>query len=149
MNEQKQNRLVVADAGWGETIPKWILEEIETDRLMYGMCGIIKPGTEIVGDAEVIAYLYTLCLRVPVDHETAEIYIYLTAKLIKRKMGKEALQDFMKEKLEKGLTEYEKTCLNILRQDIYRARGGEIHAPLLDILKELKKEGKYNKEIRK
>lgn len=26
----KENRLVVADAGWAKTIPEWILEEIKS-----------------------------------------------------------------------------------------------------------------------
>lgn len=136
----KENRLVVADAGWAESLPEWILEEIKSERIMYGMVDIIK-GTETVGDAELLAYLYTANLRGPVSHEMAEIYIYLTAKVMQKSKGmdQDGMPDFMKDKLKKGLTEDEQRELNILKQDLYRKRGEEINNPLLNMLRELKK----------
>ena len=135
-----ENRLVVADAGWAETLPEWILEEIKQERILYGMCDILK-GTETVGDAEVLAYLYTANLRGPVSHEFGEIYIYLTAKVMQKSKGlkEDELPDFMQEKLKKGLEDYEKSELQVLKQDLYKKRGGKINSPLLDVLRELKK----------
>jgi len=139
----KENRLVVADSGWAETIPEWILEEIKQERMIYGMCDILK-GTETVGDAEVLAYLYTANLRGPISNEMAEIYIYLTAKVMQKSKGIkiDGMNYFMKDKFKNGLTDYEKSELNILKQDLYRKRGGKINDPLLNVLREFKKGGK-------
>ena len=136
----KENRLVVADAGWAEDIPKWILDEIKEERIIYGMMDIMK-GTKTVGDAEVLAYLFTANLHGPVSNEMVEIYIYLTGKVMKKSKGlkEDELPDFVREKLKKGLTEYEESELNILKQDLFRKRGEQINCPLLDCLRELKK----------
>jgi len=139
----KENRLVVADAGWAETLPEWILEEIKNERILYGMVDIMK-GTKTVGDAEVLAYLYTANLRAPMSHEFSEIYIYLTGKVMQKSKGLtgDQMPEFLQEKLKKGLTDYEKRELNILKQDLYRKRGEEIENPLLNMLRELKKGAK-------
>lgn len=136
----KENRLVVADSGWAESIPEWILEEIKQERILYGMADIMK-GTKTVGDAKVLAYLYTANLHSPVSHEMGQIYIYLTGKVMQKSKGlkEDELPDFVREKLKKGLTEYEQRELNILKQDLYRRRGEEINTPILDVLRELKK----------
>lgn len=133
-----QNRLVVGDAAWADMIPDWLLEEIKSERLIYGLAGIANPEAPKVGDAEVAAYLMTASMRAPIPHEYAEIYIFLTARLMKRR-GTELL-DFMAEKLEKGLTQYEEQTLKDLRNDIYRKRGGEIDTPLLNLMRAFRKE---------
>jgi len=134
---KKGNRLVVADSGWAETIPEWLLDEVRAERLTLGLGGLISPDCEKVGDAEVCVYLYTASLTVGLPHEDAEIYIYLTAKLMKRR-GQE-LPDFMAEKLERGFAD-ESRELEHLRNEIYSKRGGDISHPLLDAMRSLKKE---------
>jgi hypothetical protein len=123
---QTTNRLVVANSGWAESIPDWILEEIKTERLLYGIIGEDK-----VGDAEIVAYLYTASLTAPLTSETTNVYLSLTAELLK-KQGKE-VPDFMK----KELNEDEKRELERLRSDIGRARG-KVNHPIFEMLKELK-----------
>ena len=137
--KDRQNRLVVADAGWAKDIPEWILEEIKNERIINGMIGIMT-GKEEVGDAEVLAYLFTACMRSPVSHEFGEIYIYLAGKVMMKiqRIKEEDLPDCMKEKQKQGLTEDEKSELNILKQFLYKSRGGEIKTPLLDILRKMK-----------
>ncbi len=76
----KENRLVVGDVGWAETIPDWLLEEVKAERFFLGLGSLISD-CEKVGDAEACVYLYTASLRQPLDHYQAEVYIYLTAKL--------------------------------------------------------------------
>lgn len=49
------------------------------------------------------------------------------------------IPDFMKEALEKGLTDYEKRELESLRSMIYDKRGGEIEHPVLNMLRGMKK----------
>ncbi len=138
--KEKTNRLVVADSGWAKDIPEWILEEIKQERMINGLIGVIT-GKEEIGDAELLAYLFTACMRSPISHEYGEIYIYLTAKVMKRakKLKDEDLPDFCREKLKQGLNDSEKYELGILKQELYRLRGGKIKSPLLDVLRDLKK----------
>ena len=130
--------LVVADTAWADTIPDWLRAEIEADRMIYGLAGMIGKEVPLVGDAEVCAYLMTAALRAPLTHEATEIYIYLTAKLTQKREGVKLDKDFLK-KLEEGLTEWEQRELDELKSDIYRKRGGEISNPLLDTMREFKK----------
>jgi hypothetical protein len=136
--EMKKNRLVVGDSQWADVIPEWLLNEIRSERLVYGLASLFKPDAPKVGDAEVVAYLMTASLRAPMHHEYAEVYIYLTGKLV-QKQGRK-IEGFMTEKLERGLTRDEERVLQDLRHSIYRARGGEIDTPLLSAMRELKKE---------
>lgn len=134
----RENRLVVASKAWAETIPEWLLEEVKSERLMLGLLNMARPeSVQEVGNAEACVYLYTLGLEVPIHGAHAEIYIYLGAKLAKRR-GKQ-LAPFMEEKLQKGLTPDEERELKDLKGLLYTKRGGEIVHPLLDALRELKK----------
>jgi len=93
----RENRLVVADSGWAEDIPEWILEAIKSERIIGNMCNLIKPGSYVVGDAEIVAYLFTACLRHPIDRNSSEIYIWLCGNLMKKikKIKEENLPDFI------------------------------------------------------
>lgn len=142
--KQKENRLVVYPGGNSDIIPEWIFDEIKMERMMSGFANILgkNNGPDTVGDAEICAYLYTASLSTPMTHEYSEIYIYLVGRLMKRKQNNNKngnLPDFMEKKLEQGLTQDEERMLRILREEIYRKRGGEIQHPLFDVLKELKK----------
>lgn len=144
--KQEGNRLVVAPGGWHESLPEWLLDEIKTERIMSGFANLLGKG-EIVGDAEICAYLFTTSLSAPMPHNYNEIYIYLTAKVMTRSPdGKIIITDFMREKLDQGLTIDEERDLKRLREDIYRKRGGEIRSPLFDVLKDLKKKHSCSKQ---
>ena len=134
----KENRLIVADAGWAKSIPDWLKKEVESERLVSGLVDVLDKGQEEVGDAE--ACLYLLSLKQPVPHETAQIYIYLAAKLCKRQ-GIES-ESFMLKKLKDGLDHDEERELRILKQKLWTARGGKIKDPLFDMLKQIKKSSK-------
>ena len=142
MNKMKTqtNRLVVADSSWAETIPDWIKEEIKEERLIHGVGDIIN-GTETVGDAEVLAYLYTLNLKQNVSHEISQIYFYLCGKVMKKSLAfkNKELPDFIKKKLKQGLVDDEERQLKELKYDLYRIRGGKINSPLLNILRAFSK----------
>ena len=69
---KKENRLVVADIGWAESIPEWVKEAIREERMINGLIGIMS-GEEEVGDAEVLVYLYTANLRGPISHYLSEV----------------------------------------------------------------------------
>lgn len=138
MEKEKTNRLIVADSGWAETIPEWILKEIEAERMINGMVNITRKKKvedwETVGNAEVVAYLYTHSLRASMSTEFTNIYLYLTTKLMKDRKGVDVPDDIKTKKL----TQQEESELKILKQDIARVRG-KINHPLFDILNELKK----------
>ena len=133
----KENRLVVGNASWADTIPQWLLDEVKAERMVLGLASIVKLITK-VGDAEVLVFLMTSSLRAPLNHNYAEIYIYLTSKVM-RKRGVE-LEDFMEEKLEQGLTPDQERELKKLRDMIYDKRGGEISHPILNIMRNFGKE---------
>ena len=130
--------LVVGDMGWADTIPDWLRAEIEAERMVYGLAGIMGKEVPLIGDAELCAYLMTAALRAPLTHEYTEIYIYLTAKLTQKREGVKLDPDFQ-EKLDRGLTEWEQQELEQLKSDIYRKRGGEVRNPLLDTMRDFKK----------
>ena len=59
-----------------------------------------------------------------------------------QKLESKDLPDFLREKLNNGLSEDEKRELERLKSDLFRARGGNISHPLFDALKELSKRKK-------
>ena len=134
------NRLIVADAGWAETIPDWLKKEVESERMVSGFADALDKGQKEVGDAEACLYLYTLNLRQSVSHETGNIYIYLASKLCKRQGMK--LESFMEQKVKDGLQSDEERELIILKQELWTKRGGKIQSPLFDVLNQLKKRKK-------
>lgn len=140
MGKAKENRLVVADKGWAETAPEWLREEVKFERLAHGLASITSPTDNKVGDAEACFYLYTLSLRQAMGPELTNAYIYLGAKLMKRRKGGKPLPEFMEEALRRGLTEYEQRELDDLKRTLYQKRGGEISHPLLDAMRQLKRE---------
>ncbi len=139
-----ENRLIVADSGWAKSIPKWILEEVESERMINGMIKVVGKKKieewETVGDAEVVAYLFTHSLKAPMSTEFTNIYLYLSQKLMKRRKL-EIPEDIKKEEL----SEYEESELIILKQSIARVRG-KVNHPIFEILNELKKGKKISKE---
>lgn len=129
----KPNRLVVGDKSWIDVVPEWLLKEVENERMILGMFSLVNPSIDKVGDAEALVYMITASLHAPMPHEMVEIYAYLTAKILSKRGIK--LQEFLKDKLDKGLTEYEKEELKKLKETIYKVRGGEINHPFLDALR--------------
>ena len=130
--KRKENRLVVADAGWAKTAPKWLLEEVKTERMIFGLASI-KKKIEEVGDAEACVYLYTLSLRQPMIEQYTRIYLYLCTKLME-KQGKKVPEEIRVKELNK----YDNGQLKELKRDLYKKRGGEIQHPLIEMLKSFK-----------
>ena len=134
----KENRLVVGSMVWSDTIPDWLLKEVEAERMIYGLAGIIGKGPEAegeVGDAEVCVYLYTASLAAPMDSEMTKIYLYLTTKFMQKRKTT-VPKDIRVEEL----TRYEQSELSRLKRQLYSKRGGEINHPLFSMMKQLKKE---------
>ncbi len=129
----KQNKIVVADKGWAETIPEWLKKEVEGERLMNSMVAMMEGKEQKVGDAEACLYLCTLALSRPLDSDDCQIYMYLSTKLT----GRNNIQ-LPKELIVESLTEYQERLLNDLKYNLYKKRGGEIESPLLAMLKVFK-----------
>lgn len=130
--------LVVGDVGWADMIPDWLLTEIEAERMVYGLAGMMGKDVPLVGNAELCAYLMTAASRAPLTNEYTEIYMYITAELI-HKRGID-LEPFLQEKLDKGLMDWEQQEREQLKSDIYRKRGGEVKHPLLSAMRDFKKD---------
>ena len=135
MAKQKENRLVVGDAAWADTIPEWLLDEVKAERLIYGLASLTNGGRPQVGDAEVAVYLMTASHRGSLSSEHTSIYMHLVTRLF-RKRGKEVPEDIRREELD----DWEQHELKELQDMIYQKRGGEIHHPLLDAMRDLGKE---------
>ena len=134
MAKKKENRLVVGAREWADTIPEWLLDEVKEERLIYGLASLIGRGP-VVGDAEVAVYLMTASHRQILSSEHTNIYIYLVTQLFKKR-DKKVPESIRKEEL----SEWEEHELEELRDMIYQKRGGEISHPLLDTMRQLKKE---------
>ena len=140
-----KNRLVVANAGWGESLPEWLLKEIENERFFSSLAQTTAKGKltykELVGDAEVVAYLMTASLVAPMSRDYTEIYLYISARLMTKKgmMTEEQALETAGEIWKRGLDEYQRGLLNDLKYQLYRKRGGDIQHPLISLLKELQK----------
>lgn len=131
---KQENRLVVADKGWLESAPEWLLKEVETERLVQGFAALLDKSQETVGDAEACLYLYTLGLVQPMTHEYTQIYLYLASRLM-QKRGTKVPDDIKVVEL----SDYEQHELKDLKYQLYVKRGREIKSPLFDILREFKK----------
>lgn len=135
MAKQKENPIVVADREWAKDIPEWLMDEVKAERLVYGLASLMNGGRPQVGDAEVAVYLMTNALRQPLSSEYANIYAYLVTRLF-RKKGKQVPEDIRTEEL----TDWEEHEFRELKDMIYRRRGGEISHPLVEAMKQLKKD---------
>ena len=136
---KEENKIIVADLGWAEDIPEWVLNEIRSERLVNGMINVVANGKDEVGNAEIVAYLMTASNRGPLSHNFTEIYLFLTSELMIKCKGltKDTLPDFLKETYEKGLNSDQERELENLRYDILKKRG-KVNHPLFNLLKELK-----------
>ena len=134
MAKKKENRLVVGAREWADTIPEWLLDEVKAERLIYGLASLMGRRPK-VGDAEVTVYLMTASYRSVLSSEHTNIYMHLVTRLFKKR-DKEVPESIRKDEL----SEWEEHELEELRDMIYHSRGGEIHHPLLDAIRQLKKD---------
>ena len=75
--------IIVFPGGWGDTLPEWLKNAITLERLAMNMKAL--KGEEMTGtDAEACAYLNTAALTQPIDHDWAQIYLYIAGKTYTR-----------------------------------------------------------------
>ncbi|GAI34593.1 unnamed protein product, partial [marine sediment metagenome] len=71
--------IIVFPGGWGDSLPDWLKTSITLERLVMNMRAL--KGEQPTGtDAEACAYLNTASLTQPMDHDWAQIYLYIAGK---------------------------------------------------------------------
>ena len=110
--------ILVFPGGWGDTLPEWLKNAITLERLEMNMRAL--KGEEMTGtDAEACAYLYTVGLTAPMDHDWSQIYLYIAGKTYARHNGNQVPDDIQVE----SLNNYQMTELNRLKSWLYRKRA--------------------------
>jgi len=137
MKAKKENKLVVGSRTWAELLPDWLLDEIRAERMVLGLVSIAGTLTdsEKVGDVETIAYLMTASLKAPLPLHLTEIYMYLATKVMERR-DKVVPADICKTELRRD----QERELRELKSMIYSKRGGDIKHPILEMMRQFKKE---------
>ena len=109
--------IIVFPGGWGETLPDWLKNAITLERLEMNMRAL--KGEEMTGtDAEACAYLYTAALTQPMDHDWAQIYLYIATQTYGRWGKNEMPSDIAVE----SLRDDQMRDLNRLKEWLHRRR---------------------------
>jgi hypothetical protein len=109
--------IIVYPGGWGDTLPEWLKTSITLERLSMNMKAL--KGEEMTGtDAEAVAYLMTASLTAPMDHDWAQIYLYVAAQTYRRWGKNEMPPDIVVDKLDDGQI----ADLNRLKEWLYHRR---------------------------
>jgi len=113
--------IIVFPGGWGDTLPDWLKTAITLERLIENM-KVIK-GEEMTGtDAEACAYLYTASLTQPLDHDWAQIYLYVAGKVYEKHRTKESGGTMPEDIRVDQLSDYQMQHLDRLKAWIYQQR---------------------------
>jgi hypothetical protein len=109
--------IIAFAGGWGDTIPDWLKNAITLERLEMNVREL--KGEEPTGtDAEACAYLYTAALTQPLDHDWAEIYLYIATSVYSRWGKSEMPKDIKVD----SLRDDQKADLNRLKGWLYQQR---------------------------
>jgi len=151
---KKANPIIVALGGWEESLPDWLFNKIQAERMINGMSAFLikdrqkkKEYSEKVSDTEALVYLCTSSSQKVLDSHHTNIYLYLTRKIMieEKKITEENIKDFEFLNVEK-LNDYEEMKLKELKQHIFNSRGGKITHPILSFLEIFQKECKEKKD---
>jgi hypothetical protein len=110
--------IVVWPGGWEDTIPPWIKEAIQLERLIENVRAL-KEGDMTATDAEACAYCYTTFLCHVPDHDWVTIYQYLTTKVSEMHRKEVTIPEDMRVDT---LNEEQMRDLRQLKDWIYRKR---------------------------
>ena len=109
--------ILVYPGGWGDTLPYWLKEAITMERLLTNVKSL--SGEEMTGtDAEACAYLYTANLTHPMDHDWAQIYLYVATQTNRRFGKAEMPADIVVDEL----NDYQMRELKRLKDWLYQQR---------------------------
>lgn len=114
--------ILVFPGGWGGTLPDWLKTAITLERLVENM-KVIK-GEEMTGtDAEACAYLYTASLTQPLDHDWAQIYLYIATKVYEKQRTPQSGVTMPEDIRVESLNRNQEDDLNRLKRWIYERRA--------------------------
>lgn len=100
--------IVVHPGGWGSALPEWIRAQIIVERL-----AAVDAGT----DAEACAYLFTAAFTAPLDDDWAEIFQYVTGRVMEA-VGRSVPEDLKV----RDLGRYRQELLTGLKSWLYDRR---------------------------
>ncbi len=127
--------ILVANTEWD--LPEILIKDVKAERMINGLIDMAKPNTlekeDLIGWAEVVAYLMPATQKSVVESDVADIYLYCCNKLMERKGVKDL--DFLEN--HKKLSDYQMEKLNEMKRWIYDNRGGKENNPILSALKEV------------
>jgi len=110
--------ILVFPGGWGDTLPEWLKNAITLERLAMNMKAL--KGEEMTGtDAEACAYLNTASLTQPMDHDWAQIYLYIAGKTYAQWNNKNQLPEDIRVE---SLNDDQMRDLNRLKAWLYHKR---------------------------
>jgi len=113
--------ILVFPGGWGDSLPEWLKHAITLERLAMNMRTL--KGEEITGtDAEACAYLYTASLTQPMDHDWAQIYLYIANKVYEKWRTKESGVTMPEDIRVESLNDEQMRDLNRLKAWLYQKR---------------------------
>ena len=113
--------IIVMPGGWGDTLPDWLKSAITLERLIENI-KVIK-GEEMTGtDAEACAYLYTASLTAPLDHDWAQIYLYIAGKVYEKQRTPQSGVTMPEDIRVESLTSNQGDDLNRLKRWLYEMR---------------------------
>lgn len=107
------NPIIVFPGGWGDTLPDWIKEAIQIERLAQ-----LMKGEETATDAEACAYLYAASLEAPMDSDWTQIYLYVAGKVVSKNREIQIPEDIGVD----SLNDYQMGQLRGLKDWIYERR---------------------------
>lgn len=132
---KKNTPIIVANTQWD--LPETLINDVKSERMINGLLDMAKPDTlgpeDLVGWAEVVAYLMPATQKSVVRSDVADIYLYCCNKLMERKGNKDL--DFLDK--HKELSDYQMMRLNEMKRWIYEQRGGKENNPIISALKEV------------
>ena len=113
--------IIVFPGGWGDTLPDWLKTSITLERLAMNMESV--KGEEMTGtDSEACAYLMTASLTQPLDHDWAQIYLYIAGKVYTGWRSKDSGVEVPEDIRVESITDDQMRDLNRLKEWIYRTR---------------------------
>lgn len=135
MKEKGNTPIIVANTMWD--LPKTLVNEVKAERMinaLLNLAGAKMDYKDLVGDAEVVAYLNPASSAHPLSREVTDIYLYCFKRMMKKR-GIDA-EEQVGYKID-DLDEYQMHRLNEFKKWIFEKRGGEESNPVINALKEV------------
>ena len=135
MKKEKGNTpIIVANTQWD--LPETLVKSVKAERMINGLIDMASGGKldykDLVGDAEVVAYLNPATSQAPLSGQVTQIYLYCFTRMMKKQgieVPKECEVNELDEYLQHRLDEFKKW--------IFNSRGGKERNPVINALTEV------------